>query len=142
MCVRKIIYSAIAFLFVATEGCSFLSRDPVKVLPMIVEMEFGIKINEINPVVTDYEEVWCPSGDGFCRIEFKYEGDHPDFFQRFRLLPFNENWERRSTLSVDYWNLQEGYYLFKADVDDPRDYFVLIINAANHTGILFYELTT
>ncbi len=136
---KKIVIIAVAILFVRMEGCSLFTRDPAEVLPKIVKEEFNVTIEEITPVITDYKEEWSPSGDGFCRIEFKYDGDHSVFFEQFKSLPFNESWEKLPSPAQDFWNLKEGRYLFKAEADDPRDFYILILDTANHTGILYYE---
>lgn len=139
---KKIIIIGITILSVILIGWWWWSDDtkrtPDYVLRVAVENDFEINMNEINPSVTYFDEQWCPNGDGYCYIEFKYEGDPPDFFKQFKQLSAN-NTMSFGQINSHFRNLKQGYYMFTRDVIDPRNFKVLVIDPKERIGVLYYE---
>lgn len=134
---KKIIIIGIAILSVVLIGWWWLSDDiertPETALREVTKGYFGVNIEVIEPIVTHFEEHWCPNGDGDCRIEFKYEGDHPAFFKQFNRLPFKA--DPTYGTPVGFPDIKQGYYML---VQDNESFMVLIINSQNRTGTLLY----
>lgn len=136
---RKILIINIIILCALMSGCLSPKRNPDTTLRSVPLSLFKVNIDEISPVVTRFEEQWCPNGDGYCCIEFKYEGEHPAFFEQFKHLPFKEDWRQPTGVPRYFKDLQAGYYLFHYYKTDPRDHEFLIIDSANRTGVLYCE---
>lgn len=139
---KKILKIGGLILVVFLTGCKWLlsdvQRTPDYVLRVATKNDFEINIDTINPSVSYFKEEWCPNGDGFCHIEFEYEGNHPDFFKRLKRLPTDENL-LYGQISEHFRKLNQGYYLFTQDPVDNRNFIILIIDHENHRGVLYYE---
>ena len=123
-------------LFVVLLYGACTTRTPEKIL----EQQFNITLKDFDYQVETFEEQWNPNGDGYAYIVFKFNGlteKNINYFQSLGLreLPILDNKE-----IPDRFLLDNGYYLLeKEDINDERDFKLLIVDTENNKAILYYQ---
>ena len=133
---EKIIRFSLMALFVVLLYGACTTRTPEKIL----EQQFNITLKDFDYQVETFEEQWNPNGDGYAYIVFKFNGlteKNINYFQSLGLreLPILDNKE-----IPDRFLLDNGYYLLeKEDINDERDFKLLIVDTENNKAILYYQ---
>lgn len=123
-------------LFVVLLYGACTTRTPEKIL----EQQFNITLKDFDYQVETFEEQWNPNGDGYAYIVFKFNElteKNINYFQSLGLreLPVLDNKE-----IPDRFLLDNGYYLLeKEDINDERDFKLLIVDIENNKAILYYQ---
>lgn len=133
---EKIIRFSLMALFVVLLYGACTTRTPEKIL----EQQFNITLKDFDYQVETFEEQWNPNGDGYAYIVFKFNElteKNINYFQSLGLreLPVLDNKE-----IPDRFLLDNGYYLLeKEDINDERDFKLLIVDIENNKAILYYQ---
>ena len=123
----------VLFIFLMHSACS--KRTPEKIL----KQQFNITLKEFNYEIETFEEEWCPNGDGYVLIVFRFNEltqKRLNYFQSlgFKKLPISEK-----NIIPDRFLFDNGYYLFEKEMSDERDFKLLVVDTEYNKAILYYQ---
>lgn len=132
---EKIIKSAaiilIIFLYIAC-----VERTPEEIL----KQKFNISLKGVDYKVETFEEQWCPNGDGYTYIEFKFNTLTENNIKYFHSLGLKKMPILKKQEIPNRCLIENGYYLFeREDQDDVRDYKLFVIDIKTNRAILYFQ---
>ena len=133
---EKIIKLSVIVLFVVLLHSACTKRTPEKVL----EQQFNITLKEFDYKVETFEEQWCPNGDGYVLIVFKFNELTQNNINYFQSLGFKELPISEKNVIPSRFLFDNGYYLFENEnINDERDFKLFIVDTENNKAILYYQ---
>lgn len=133
---ERTIKTGVLVLFISFLCIACVRRTPESILMQ----QFSITLKGFNYNVETFEEEWCPNGDGYVLIVFKFKEltqENISYFQSKRLkkLPMLSN-----EIIPTRFLYNKGYYIFENyNKDDERDFKLFVVDTENNKAILYYQ---
>ena len=123
----------------------YFKRTPERLL----EWNFNISLEDFDYTVESFDEQWCPNGDGYVLIIFKFKEltqNNIDYLKKVGLqtLPISKANSLQMVPNIipnEYWYSDTGYYIYELESPtDQRNFKVFIVDAAKKTAVLYYQI--
>ena len=102
----------------------------------LLEWTFNIGLEDFDYAVESFDEQWCPNGDGYVLIIFKFNGltqNNIDYLKKVGLqtLPISKANSLQMVPNIipnEYWYSDTGYYTYELESPtDQRNFKVFIV---------------
>ncbi len=133
---EKITRLGMIVLFVVLLHSACTKRTPERIL----KQQFNITLKEFDYDVETFEEQWCPNGDGYVLIVFKFNKLTQKNINYLQLLGLKELPISKNNVIPNRFLFDNGYYLFENEnINDERDFKLFVVDTKNNKAILYYQ---
>ena len=105
----------------------------------MINRDFNLNIKGGNIELISREEEWLDNGDGEKLLVFKINNLYLENVNNINTLPIKENLPVNN-IPLKKIKLKQGYYKYKLENRDIRDFRIIIIDNTNKYMYVYYQI--